>query len=261
MAKGKTRTPPPPPRSSGGSRKASPKVIGGVAAVVVVVVIAVVLVIVLTGGSSTKTSVPKRGSLVGALPGAADVEKLLTGIPQSGTVLGTPGAPATMVEYVDMQCPYCREFETTVLPSLVGKYVRPGKLRIEMRVLAFIGPDSVRGRNGVVAAGLQDRAFNMAEILYANQGTENTGWLDEQMVVDAAASVPGMDVPKLVADQDTAAVAKRGDVFDAQAAAAVVRSTPTILVGKTGATPTEVALSSATDEASVAAAIDQALAG
>ena len=39
----------------------------------------------------------------------------------------------TMVEYVDLQCPYCQQYETQVLPDLVANYVRAGTLKIELR--------------------------------------------------------------------------------------------------------------------------------
>ena len=134
---------------------------------------------------------------------------MFKGIPQSGNTLGSPNAPVTMVEYIDLQCPYCREFETVVLPKLLTNYVRTGKLRIEQRLLAFIGPDSVRGRNAALAAGRQNKQFNFSELLYFNQGTENTGWLDQNMVNDAAASIPGLDAEQLKAAQGSPAVAAR----------------------------------------------------
>jgi protein-disulfide isomerase len=166
----------------------------------------------------------------------------------------------TLVEYVDLQCPYCREFESTVLPRLLTTYVRPGKVRIEQRLLAFIGPDSVRGRNAALAAGLQSRQFNFSELLYANQGTENTGWLDENMVVKAAASIPGLRVPQMLADAKSSQVSDTAKALDAEASAAGVNSTPTILVGPTGGTLTTVAMSSPTDYQAVSAAVNSALA-
>src|SRR5262249_36108605 len=153
----------------------------------------------LTGGSSsTTTSTPTRGSLVNALPGAAAVHAQLQGIPQKGNVLGSAKAPVTLAEYVDLQCPYCREFETAVMPTVIQRYVRPGTLRVELRPLTIIGPDSVRGRNAAIAAGDQDRLFDFTQLTYANQGTENTGWLDDDFVKAAAASIPGLDVPRVL---------------------------------------------------------------
>src|SRR5439155_4176238 len=110
--------------------------------------------------------------------------------PQHGNVLGQASAPATMIEYVDLQCPFCRQFETQEAPTLISRYARSGKLRIVLRPVAFIGPDSVRGRAAAIAAGDQNHLFDFAQILYDNQGTENTVWLDEGMVDQAAASIP-----------------------------------------------------------------------
>jgi protein-disulfide isomerase len=65
---------------------------------------------------SSKADVPARGSLVNALPGAADAQQLLKGIPQRGNVLGSQSAPVALVEYVDLQCPFCQQFELRQCP-------------------------------------------------------------------------------------------------------------------------------------------------
>ena len=253
-------SPSPPPVRARGERRASPKVLIGALVAVVVVGIGVGLGIALSGGSSASTtSVPERGSLTGALPGAADVERLYGGIPQSGHVLGSPKAPVTMVEYVDLQCPYCRSFETDAMPNLISRYVRTGKVKIEQRLLAFIGTDSERGRLAAIAAGQQGKLFNLTELLYFHQGAENTGWLSHDLVTAAAASIPGVAVPRLLAAADSATAKEQAAAFDRQAKEGSVNSTPTILVGKTGQTPHLVTLSSPSDGQSVAAAIEQAL--
>ena len=144
--------------------------------------------------------------------------------------------------------------------GIVKDYVRPGKLRIVMRPWAFLGPDSITGQHATLAASLQNRAFNYASVLYDNQGEENTGWLNQTMVTSAAASVPGMDVPKLLADQDSSTVKALADTVDTLATADKVNSTPTLLVGKTGTHGKVVTLSSPTDRASLVKAIDAELA-
>ena len=152
-------------------RRASPKVLLAAAALLVLASIGIGVAVAVSGGSSRSTAdLPRRGSLVNALPGAGGVHRLFAGIPQRGNELGRSSAPVTLVEYIDPQCPYCREFVATALPRLVTRYVRSGKLRIEARPIAILGPDSLRGNRAIVAAGQQGRLFNVAELLYFNQG-------------------------------------------------------------------------------------------
>jgi protein-disulfide isomerase len=258
---GSPRAPTPPPVRTARGRQSSPKVLVAAAAALGLIAIAVVLAVVLTRGSSSSSSVPARGSLANALPGGADAQRLFAGIDQHGNVLGPASAPVTMVEYIDMQCPFCQEFETQALPTLVNRYVRPGKLRIEARPVVFIGPDSARGRLAAIAAGEQNRMFNFMQLLYFNQGPENTGWLNDDMVTAAAASIPGLDVRRLLSDRNSGGVAAQAKEFDRDVVADRVAKTPTIFVGKTGRPGRQVALASPTDVQAVATAIKRAEAG
>jgi protein-disulfide isomerase len=253
---------PPPVQSKGGTRarQASPKVLGAVAGVVILIIIAVVLAVVLTGNkSSAPKNVPTVGSIAEGLPGSAEVAAMFKGIPQKNLVLGSAFAPVTMTEYIDLQCPICQEFETTVMPNIIPKYVRTGKVKVYVRPWAFIGPDSFRGQSAMLAAGMQNKAFNFAQILYDNQGTENTGWLDSNMVVQGAASVPGLRVPQLLVDQKSSTVKSEASAVANEANTRQVSGTPTVFVGKSGTKGTQVALQSGGDQASLVAALNAAL--
>lgn len=251
----RTAAPPPVRAKNARRRTASPRVLAAAGGIVVAMIVAVVIVAVATGGNaSTGSALPTNGSLTNALPGARDVNSLLKGIPQRGLTLGSPRAPVTLTEYIDLQCPYCQQFETHVMPEIIKSYVRRGKVKVQARVLAFIGPDSMRGRDAMLAAATQGKAFDFAQLLYDNQGVENTGWLDDGMVATAARSIPGLNPKQLFATRSSAAVAQQGNAIDKEATADNVTSTPTLLVnGK------QVQLSSPTDTAAVVRAIRSAL--
>ena len=183
----------------------------------------------------------------------------MKGIPQGGNVLGSPNAPVTMIEYIDLQCSACRAFETEIMPSIIPKYVRTRKVRVEARPIVAIGPDSARGVTGALAAGRQNRLFNFAQILYYNQGPENGGWLTEGEVQDAAASIPGLDVPAFLQSKDSSAVNAQAKRFEDEANADGVTGTPTLLVGKTGGKLRDVAPGVVPDVPTLSAALDKAL--
>ena len=221
---------------------------------VIGVAVAVVLVVVFAGSGSGSSSASGA-----TLPEADAVAQQFDGIPQAGNVLGKPNAPATMIQYIDLQCPVCRAFESDTMPTIVQRYVRTGKLKVIARPIAIIGPDSERGVRGMIAAGKQNRAFNFAQILYFNQGPENGGWLDDAMVASAAKSIPGVNVRALQDAVSSSVVKSQAQTFARQAQAINLSGTPTVLVGKTGGKLTEVTPGQAPDVAATSAAINNAL--
>jgi protein-disulfide isomerase len=214
---------------------------------------AIVLVLVARGGGSDSSS------NVTTLPDSNVIAQMFRGIPQRGNVLGKPTAPVTMVEYIDLQCPVCRAFETDVMPTIIDRFVRTGELKVEARTIAFIGPDSDRGRKAAIAAAEQNRFFNFTQLLYFNQGPENSGWLDDSMVESAASSIPGVDVQALKDAAGSSAAAERAREFDQQATADNVTGTPAVYIGKTGGKLTPVTPGSAPGVQDVQAALQKAL--
>jgi protein-disulfide isomerase len=142
----------------------------------------------------------------------------LTGLPQDGPILGAPAAPVTLIEYADLQCPFCRQYSEDVFPSIVEEYVRPGRVKTEFRGVAILGEDSEEALRYVVAAGLQDRLWQLQEALFRNQGAEQSGWVTEELVRELAVEIPGLDVKQRI------------DETAAQAEAAEVPGTPTFFI-------------------------------
>lgn len=159
---------------------------------------------------------------------------LFTGIPQHGAAIGSPSAPVTLVEYADLQCPYCGEWARSTLPVLVRQYVRPGKLRIVFNGLAFVGPDSVTALRAAFAAGRHGHLWDIVDGLYRRQGTENTGWVTDNLIKEIAAGVPGLDGGKLLAESGTSTVTGEMNKAAAAAQASGVNSTPSFQLGRTG---------------------------
>jgi protein-disulfide isomerase len=247
----------PPVRSTGGGRTASPKVLAIVAAAIAVAAIAAVLGFVLLGHSSSSSSSTDT-TATSTLPDAGAVIKGFDGIPQSGNVLGKPNAPVTMVQYIDLQCPICRAYETEVMPTIVQRYVREGKLKVVTRPVTFIGPESEVGRRAALAAGLQNRMSQFNQLLYFNQGAENAGWLTDDLVRAAYASIPGLNVQEAMNSRNSSRVVAQTKTFDQDVNTDNVLGTPTVFVGKTGGKLTNIAPGGAPDVATVEAAIKRA---
>jgi protein-disulfide isomerase len=235
-------------------RRPSNRVLIGAAGGAVLVVVAVVLVIVLTRSSSSTNAAAKN-----PLPQAAQVQRLLGGIPQKANVLGNPSAPVTMVEYVDVQSPTSREFQTTSLPQLISRYVRSGKVKVEARPTGRLSTESVAGRFAVIAAGDQNKFFDLLQLFFLNQGRRNTGWLNTTLVIRAGASVPNLDGGAVIDSSRAGHPAAQASQFDADASLDRVRALPTIYVGKSSGKLGRVALKSSVDTRSVRNAIDAAL--
>lgn len=170
----------------------------------------------------------------GAIVGASANAALFAGIPQHGNVLGAPTAPVTLVEYADLQCPYCAAFARDVLPLLVREYVRSGQVKLVFRGIAFIGADSETALRSVLAAGHEDRLWNLAHLIYANQGVENTGWVTNGFLRSVARAVPPLDPDRLLARARAPMVRRQVAAVEQQAAADGVRATPTFLIGPSG---------------------------
>ena len=228
-----------------------------IGAVVLVVVVAAVVAGTLAASGGDDDG---GGATTGVeLAGAEETRALLEGIPQDGTAIGAPDAPVTLVEFADLQCPFCAQWATDAFPDLVEDYVRPGKLRIEFRGLTFIGPDSEKALRAALSAGEQDKLWHTVELLYQNQGAENSGWVSDELL-DAVATSAMLDAGPWRDGFDSAAVDQGIQSAAAEATTAGINSTPSFLVGPTGGTLERVEVQSL-DADALRPAIEQALAG
>ncbi len=205
-----------------------------------------------------------KGGEGGDPTGAAETARLLQGIPQSGGALGDPEAPVTLVEYAEPQCPFCGTWSREALPAIVRDYVRPGKVRLVFRGLAFIPPiaDSERALRAAAAAARQGRLWHVVELLYRNQGEEGTGWISDDLVEAVLRAVPGLDADRALAERNDPSVDETLAAWVAEAGRDGVGGTPTFYLGRRGGELARLAVPSAealADPAFFAAAFDRLL--
>ncbi len=227
----------------------------GAAALAAIAVVGVVIAVASSGGSSTTTSVAAPTTSSTTAPSRpADP---LAGIPQTGATLGRASAPVTVQVFEDPQCPYCREWNVGTLPTVVTDYVKTGRLKLVYRGIQIIGPNSTQGLRANYAAARQNKLWEMVDALYARQGSENSGWINDTVIANAARSA-GVNVTKLSADFLSAPVTAQLKAAEQAATKYAVQGTPTFVVDHPPALPTQLQLAGL-DPASFAAAIDPLL--
>jgi protein-disulfide isomerase len=182
----------------------------------------------------------------------------LDGIPQDGRLLGYVGIRVTLIEWADPQCAACRMYTEEFFPTVVDEYVRPGKVNTEFRGFPFLGDDSVKAYRFLLAAGEQDKLWNLQEALYRHQGGENDGWVTDDLIREQASQIDGLDVDQLFADAERDDIVAEAEGAQAKGQAAGITGTPTLLVriGETKPYPIQIAT---VDQ--LRAALDDALTG
>jgi protein-disulfide isomerase len=189
----------------------------------------------LLGASGLAVVLVAVGIAVSAQGGAAkpveatSAAQVVAGVPERNGVLGDPDAPVTLTEYVDPQCPICAEASRQVIPDVVAKYVRTGKVKLEMKTMSFLGPDSVRAAHVAAGAAQQGKLWAFMETLYANQGTENSGYVTDDFLTGVA-DAAGVDAGQALDFAGTQAAQTPLDAADADAQALGVDSTPSFTV-------------------------------
>jgi protein-disulfide isomerase len=207
--------------------------------VVGVVVAGIVVVLIASAGSGERHIKPGSAA---ATVASREVTTLLAGIPQNGSVLGRSTAPVTLQYFGDLECPVCKGFTIGALPSVIGKWVRGGQLKVEYRSLetATREPEVFRAQQvAALAAGRQNRLWNFVETFYHEQGEEGTGYVTESFIQGIAKQVPGLNLAAWTSERGEPALTNLL-VSDEQAASSNgLDGTPAFLLGRSGGALTQ----------------------
>jgi protein-disulfide isomerase len=199
----------------------------GALAIATLVIVGVLLV-TLTNPAATPL-VPGK-----PVPGAGQARRLFAGIPQRGITVGRENAPVTLVEFGDLQCPYCAMFAKKALPSILTHFVRTGQVRLIFRNLDGLGSDSVRAAMMAGALGRQNHLWEFVDLAYRNQGDENSGYVTDDFLRAIAEVIPGVNVKQALNERSSAFV--KGQIAQAMSLAhqLKLKVTPSFLLFATG---------------------------
>jgi protein-disulfide isomerase len=218
------------------------RMVGGI--VLAAVAVAAVLIVISSSGSSPNTTPTKKVT--------HQVDALLDGIPQNGSVLGNPNAPVTMTYYGDLECPICKEFTLQGgLGQLISNEVRQGKVKIDYKAFqtATQDPSVFKDQQvAALAAGQQKKFWNYAETFYHLQGAEDTGYVNESYLQKLAKAVTGLNLPAWESARNDQALTAQVAADVASGNAKRVTGTPTLIfTGPKGQTESPQAVPSYSD--------------
>jgi Na+/H+ antiporter NhaA len=143
--------------------------------------------------------------------------------PERDHVLGPPDAPLTVVEYLDVECPFCAKL-TGVAAALRQRFGDDLRYVVRHLPLPDVHPHAEDAAMALEAAAAQGRFWEMLGRLFAHQDR-----LERDHLVEHAAEL-GLDVDRFVADlaDESARARIREDVAGAEASGA--RGTPTFFL-------------------------------
>jgi protein-disulfide isomerase len=105
--------------------------------------------------------------------------------------IGPADAPITLVEYGDYECPFCAQ-AFPVTQALIREFGPSLRFVFRHLPLSNVHPHAERAAEAAEAAGMQDRFWQMHDLLYENQRN-----LDDEALLDyagrAGADVAGVE--------------------------------------------------------------------
>jgi protein-disulfide isomerase len=178
-----------------------------------------------------------RSEIVGA--GNLSPQSLI----QSGSpLLGKPSAPITIVEFGDFQCEFCDRFAKVTEPQINATYIQNGKVNMIFKNFVTHGPDSITAAMAAQCTKDQGKFWNFYDILYKNQGAENSGWASSDNMKKFASQIPGLNTQKFNSCLDSAKYKSFVDKDNTLAISSGFQGTPTFIIEKSDGSRSETLL-------------------
>ncbi|MCP5119029.1 MAG: thioredoxin domain-containing protein [bacterium] len=170
--------------------------------------------------------IERLGPLLDRLPKPFRPQDVSVG--ESPTIGGAQ-AKVTVVEFSDLQCPFCLRHYKNTLPQIMKEYVDTGKVRYVAREfpLTNLHADAQRASQAALCAGKQDKYWEMRERIFID--IKNLGDAD----LTAHAQTLGIDMGAWTNCMGTDVYARRveADLKDGQKLG--INGTPAFAIGLT----------------------------
>ena len=169
-----------------------------------------------------------------AAPAAAAREERVTLPAATAWELGRRDAPLTLVEFTDLECPFCRRFHVSTYEELKRNFIDTGKLRFVTRDLPLdFHKHALGAASASRCAGEQGKYWELRHVMLVNGNR-----LQPEAIRGYARDL-GLDVEGLQAciDSGRHEAAIRQDVAAAQAAG--LTGTPSFVLGRATANGVE----------------------
>ena len=108
------------------------------------------------------------------------------------TLLGSPSATVTLVEFGDYQCFYCNKFFHNIESGIEKNYIDTGKVKMIFKDFTIIGEDSIKAAHASHCANEKGKFWEYHDTLYNHWTGENNGWASFDNLVEFAKQV-GLD--------------------------------------------------------------------
>jgi protein-disulfide isomerase len=136
-------------------------------------------------------------------------------------VAGNPQGDASLVEFFDYRCPYCKQVE----PALEALLAKDKELRFVYKEFPVLGPASVKAARAALASRQQGKYDAFHRAMMATKGE-----FDEAVVYKVAGSV-GLDVERLKHDMAAPEIDRILKANTKLAEALDIRGTPGFVIG------------------------------
>jgi protein-disulfide isomerase len=138
-------------------------------------------------------------------------------------VRGNPRGDVTIVEFFDVRCPYCKRLHAEMAPLLR----RDGNIRVVMKDLPILGPQSVVASRALLAAQKQGKYAELYDALMGLRGEPTDAAIRRE------AERVGLDAARLRRDMEDPAIQQRLDANIALARSLRIEGTPALIIGET----------------------------